>query len=140
MIRHRLRSAAAWVVLILVEVGLRVLPLRIVARIAGVRLLEEGSGTGASLGSVELPWWAGERVAAAHRVVARWPHEGPCLRRGLVAGALLRRFDPVLRLGVARSGSGRLAAHAWIEVGGATFDATTTGYAPLEPVGTCARG
>jgi hypothetical protein len=46
----------------------------------------------------------------------------------------------VLRFGVRRAGTGRLAAHAWLEVDGATFDVEAAGFAPLVPVGACGRG
>ena len=131
MIRHRARLAAAAGLLLLVEVALRTLPLPTVARLAGLQLLDDGRTP--SAGPVVLPWWAGARVAAAQRVVARWPFEGPCLRESLVAGCLLRRFDPTLRIGVVRAGAGPLRAHAWIEVGGATFDSQAPAFVPLQP-------
>jgi hypothetical protein len=50
------------------------------------------------------------------RVMAVWPlGAGPCLRESLTLGALIRQYDPVLRLGVARRGR-RIRAHAWIEI------------------------
>lgn len=51
-------------------------------------------------------------------VLRRWPFGDSCLRRALVLGALLRRFDPRLRVGVARNvedGAQGVTAHAWLE-------------------------
>ena len=56
-----------------------------------------------------LPW---TRSASVIRLSGS---ELPCLRRSLVAGHLLRRHDPSLRLGVGGAGDA-LFAHAWIEI------------------------
>lgn len=60
---------------------------------------------------------ARRELRCAYRVAAVWPFsDGPCLRRALVAGHLLRRLDTRLRLGTYDEG-GRPVAHAWLLVG-----------------------
>ena len=52
------------------------------------------------LRTTELSRRLGDRCAARCRVADVWPFsKGPCLRRSLVAGHLLRAYDPALRLG-----------------------------------------
>ncbi len=65
--------------------------------------------------------------AADHRayeairwVLSRWLYDGTCLRRALALGFFFRRRHPVLRLGMIDDAGA--VAHAWIEVGGRTFD------------------
>ena len=55
-------------------------------------------------------------MRCTRRVADVWPFSrGPCLRRALVAGHLLRDLDPALRLGVGGSGD-KVYAHAWLEI------------------------
>lgn len=53
-----------------------------------------------------------------------------CLRRAMVLGVILRRHNPVLRLGV-RRGEESFTAHAWLEIDGRQIEAAH-GYEPLE--------
>jgi hypothetical protein len=53
--------------------------------------------------------------------------ERGCLRRSLVMGHVLRRHDPVLRIGVRRTDGG-FAAHAWVEVAGEAVEAGAEEY------------
>ncbi len=56
------------------------------------------------------------QLRCTRRVADVWPlSKGPCLRRSLVAGHLLRRHHPAIRLGVAGRGDDVLA-HAWLEI------------------------
>jgi hypothetical protein len=58
------------------------------------------------------------QVRCAARATAFWPiGDGPCLRRSLVIGHLLRRHGAAVRLGVAGAGEAILA-HAWVEIDG----------------------
>ncbi len=58
------------------------------------------------------------QIRCVRRVARRWPFgSGPCLRTSLVAGHLLRRHHPVIRLGTIGSGAS-LSAHAWLEFDG----------------------
>ena len=64
----------------------------------------------------QLPALARRQLRGARRVTDVWPlSKGPCLRRSLVAGHLLRRYRPAVRIGVTGSGDD-LVAHAWIEI------------------------
>lgn len=64
-------------------------------------------------------------------VAPKWPFaDGPCLRQALVAGWILRRRGPRLRLGVARTDH-RVLAHAWLEVDGVGTLGWQEGYMPL---------
>lgn len=105
--------------LAVVEVGLRSTTLPRLARLLGVPL-DAGGTTVGTPAPQRLVLTAREqrrlRVLAA--VVKRWPFgPGPCLRQSLVAGRILRRHGPRLRLGAAPTGDGVLG-HAWLEVGG----------------------
>ncbi len=53
-----------------------------------------------------------------NRIARIWPFShGPCLRRALVTAHMLRRHEPVIRLGTTGSGQ-TLSAHAWVEIDG----------------------
>ena len=71
----------------------------------------------------ELPTRRRVSCAAPAASPTSWPFShGPCLRRALVGGHLLRDLDPAVRLGVTGTGD-ELLAHAWLEIDGR----------PLEP-------
>ncbi len=64
------------------------------------------------------------RLTIIDAIASRWPlGAGPCLRRALLAGWVLRRHSPQLRLGVAEPGGpAQVSAHAWVELpDGRTF-------------------
>lgn len=59
----------------------------------------------------------GRRLRMLDALGPHWPFcDGPCLRQALVAGRVLRRHRPMLRIGAALDGP-QLVAHAWLEVG-----------------------
>lgn len=93
-----------------VETGLRLVPVGRLSRWLGIR-------TAKGSGSLARPVQGDDVIRATDRVLTFWPRRGLCLRRSLVLGALLRRYEPVLRIGVRRE-SGRIRAHAWIEIDG----------------------
>ena len=101
----------------IVELLIRWLPLPRLCRILGVPLNLAPARVGAAPLSVdELSPLARRQVRCTGRVADVWPFShGPCLRRSLVAGHLLRRHDPALRLGVAGTGDD-VSAHAWLEI------------------------
>jgi hypothetical protein len=100
-----------------VEVGIRLLPLRMVTRLIGASFARRQPTTTApkpTLTTAEL-----RAVRLAGSVMRRWPlGSGTCLRRSLVIGYFVRRHEPTLRIGVTRD-SGAISAHAWLEVPGA---------------------
>jgi len=109
----------AMFVLGVVELLIRWVPLPRLSRLLGVRVdLGPTTRTVAPLDIAELPAQARMHLRSAHRVAGAWPFsKGPCLRRSLVAGHLLREHHPAIRLGVIGSGD-ELSAHAWLEVDG----------------------
>lgn len=112
------------------ELAVRVVPLPLLARVAGVPLATDAPHDGDArrlLAPRDLA-----RLDLAMRVVRARPLRATCLRRSLVAGHLLRRYHPRLRLGVAKD-SGAVAAHAWIEVDGMSLDPESAAYRALPP-------
>jgi hypothetical protein len=93
------------------EAGLRLLPLATTARLMGAPLdLQAICPPAEHEPDIQMARaWAATRWVLRHG-----PTRDTCLRRVLVAGHLLRRRRPVLRLG-ATSAAGRLGGHAWIE-------------------------
>lgn len=102
-----------------VELTIRWVSLPRLTRLLGVRLdLGSASPPSRPYRLSTLPPRARRRLRCTRRVANHWPFSaGPCLRRSLVAGRLLRDLDPSLRLGVAGSGD-ELHAHSWLEIDG----------------------
>ena len=105
------------VVLLVVEALIRWVPLSRLSRLLGLRVdLTPPEPDAVPMAVSELPPRAQRQIRCTRRVTAVWPSaNGPCLRRSLVAGHLLRAHDPAVRLGVAGVGE-ELVAHAWIEI------------------------
>lgn len=116
-------------VLTVIEIGLRAGTLDRLARLVGMRLDGPPDAAGAS----EPQFTPGDRRALwnAQRVLRHWLFPSTCLRRSLLAGHLLRRWDPTLRVGVAKV-DGIVTAHAWLEIGG--FNLDPVGSAPFEVI------
>ncbi len=112
-------------VLAVVELSIRFVPLPSLSRVLGVRLsLDPASQDLEQLPVGELSEHARRQLRCTGRVADHWRFsKGPCLRRALVAGHLLRDLEPAVCLGVG-SDSDTLVAHAWLEIDGR----------PLEPV------
>lgn len=120
----------------LIEAAVRTVRLPRTARLAGVRLNLDGGP--AAAGPVPAGWsvlTTGERDRCdlALRVLDRGPFDATCLRRSLLLGHLLRHRGPVLRVGVAKR-DGVVAAHAWLEVDGASLDTDDGTYLTLAPL------
>lgn len=115
-----------------VELAVRLLPLRTAARLAGARL-ELGPTVAGRDAWPELTAADRDRCALALRLLGRRPVRATCLRRSLVLATLLRRHHPALRVGVTKS-AGAVAAHAWLEIDGATLDPEATRYRGLAPI------
>lgn len=116
-----LAEMAGW--LLVVEVGLRALPVVRLARLLGVELRTTPSGLQPAPVAGVLILGDGEfrRLVALDALIRHLRFaSGPCLRRALVGGRVLRRLRPELVLGVASRPEG-LAAHAWVEASGASF-------------------
>ena len=110
---------------VVVEVGLRVLPLPRLAKLVGAELaLDEPTATP---GPVDLSASERRRVSAAYALYARLREPGRCLRRSFVVAHTLRDRDPVLRIGTAAGHR----QHAWVEIGGAALDAGAHTFTPL---------
>ena len=79
----------------------------------------------------ELPAAPRRQVRCTIRVARVWPFaDGPCLRRTLVSGHLLRDLGPTIRLGVGRAGD-TISAHAWLEIDGRPLE-LVSGYEPFQ--------
>jgi hypothetical protein len=115
--RELLTTVHAVVVLGVVEMLIRWVPLPRLARLLGIRVNLGPARTDAQqLPLEQLPPRARRELRCTRRVADVWPlSKGPCLRRSLVAGHLLRRHHPAVRLGVAGTGTA-LVAHAWLEI------------------------
>jgi hypothetical protein len=101
---ERRTLAAAWLLLVIMPVLLRVLPLRRVLTLTRPR------------GGPQLP---PQRVARLVEIAARRIPSARCLPVAIVTAWLLARqgTPATLRIGVARHAAG-LTAHAWLEYGG----------------------
>jgi hypothetical protein len=120
-----LTTLRAAVVIVVVELLIRWVPLSRLSRLLGVRVELRPTPTVADVVPWDdLPAPAPRQLRCTWRVAHAWPFsKGPCLRRALVAGHMIRRLDPAVRLGVTGVGDS-LLAHAWLEIDGR----------PLEPV------
>lgn len=114
---------------IVVEIALRTARLPRAARWCGLQLDLQAPPAPAVLDiRAPLPARARRSWRATDVVMTHWPWGDTCLRRCLVLGRRLRRFDPVLRIGVARTADGSVVAHAWLEVAGRTLDPSAADY------------
>jgi hypothetical protein len=123
--RELLTTLHVVVVITVVEMLIRWVPLPRLCRMLGLRVnLEPARPDVDQLHESELSPHAERQLRCARHVADAWPFsQGPCLRRSLVAGHLLRRHHPALRLGMIGSDA-NLLAHAWVEIDDR----------PLEPV------
>lgn len=120
-------------IMVFVEVALRTVPLARLADWLGVPLRLSVDDAAVPSGPPTGDFGPHERRKArgARWLLAHWPFgAGPCLREALVVGYVLRRYQPSLRLGVARDGQA-IVAHAWLEVGGVSLE----GYRGFLPLG-----
>ena len=125
------RTAVAWGVAAVVEVGLHTVRLPRLCRWLGVPLDTSAAPRPRPDGVVIVPRRARRRLAATRRALKYWPFGDSCLRVALVGGFLVRDLDPVLRIGVARHRS-EITAHAWLEIGGVSLDPGSGDFAPVE--------
>lgn len=116
--------------LILVQAGLRLLPLkrqgmRDLVPAAGPAFVEQLAARGQAerQAALDVGW-------AVTRIAAYFPQSAKCLAQALTARAMLRRrgVGSIMHVGVARSEEAAFEAHAWLEAGGVEV----TGY-PVPP-------
>jgi hypothetical protein len=109
----------ALIMMVIVELLIRWVRLARLSHLLGVRLdLESVRVDGEMLPPSELTLRERRQLQSASRLARVWPFgRGPCLRRSLVIGHLLRRRQPAVRLGTVGGGAD-LVAHAWVEIDG----------------------
>ena len=129
-----LTTLHALVVLAGVELTIRWVPLPRLGGLLGVGLNLAPARPGAgpvALG--ELPPRARRQLICTRRVADVWPFSrGPCLRRSLVGGHLIRDLGPAIRIGVADD-HGSPIAHAWLELDERPLE-PVTGFTPFQRV------
>jgi Transglutaminase-like superfamily len=106
----------AWLTLLVVDLGLRLLPLRSVRRLLAV-VTKSWPGKGSQ---------SRESLSRLVQIAARYhPCRPRCLSRALCLGSLLAAWgiESELRIGVRRSGQ-ELLAHAWLEESGVPIGET----------------
>jgi hypothetical protein len=108
---------------VLVEAGLKLIPLPRLANLMGVPLGLNQLHEQVDNIDDQLPLNKIERelLDSAWRILRHRPFKGTCLRRALIGGHVLRRHKPKLRIGVAKS-AGQVKAHAWVELKGISLD------------------
>ena len=116
----------------IVRLGLWLLPFRTVRYLLGKAIRRNPQAWSPTEASIN-------RVVSAVRIASRYVPESSCLTQALAAQTLLVRHGcpAQLRIGVARSETGALQAHAWVEyrerivIGGTD---SLLHYIPLPPV------
>ncbi len=108
--------------LLVAEAGLRLLPADRVGRLLGVPLLRSSRAVARPASLATVPVARHPELRMLGLVLAHRPFRSgsACLRESLGLGLLLRRWQPQLRLGVAREGPS-LRAHVWVEADGYSF-------------------
>ncbi|HSB85446.1 MAG TPA: lasso peptide biosynthesis B2 protein [Ilumatobacteraceae bacterium] len=121
--RELLTTIHVVVVLAAVEVLVRWVSLPRLSRVLGVRVdIQPPRADAVQLPVDALSRRAQRQLQCTWKVADAWPFSrGPCLRRALVGGHLIRDLHPAIRLGVAGSGDA-LLAHAWLEIDGRALE------------------
>ena len=123
-----LEAAICLAVLVRVEVNLRRR-----APLAELALQGFGRSPQTVVGVVSLSARQMRSVRVVDTLFSLWPWKGTCLRRSLVLMSRLTASSPRLRVGVRRD-SGRMTAHAWVEIDGVSWDPEARRYEPLDLV------
>ena len=126
-VREALTFIHALVVMGVVEILVRFVRLPRVARLVGAPLSLDTTEPKPFDPAVfdNMPIAMRRKLWCTDRVAVRWPFsKGPCLRRALVGGHLIRRHGPTIRLGVDVSAADA-EAHAWLEIDGEPLEDTT---------------
>jgi hypothetical protein len=128
--------AATVMTALAVELGLRVLRLPTLARLAGAPLADSEPEAPhlPALPEGTLSPLLVRRLRLGAAVMHHWPFDEKCLRRSLVCGWRIRQARPRLVIGVALV-EGEVKAHAWLTVKGFSLDPWGSAtFAPLRPV------
>ena len=122
-----LTTLHAVAILVVVELVIRWVELPRLSRLLG-RRGQPPAGTlprPSSCASKSYPARPRRQLRCTWRVADAWPFSrGPCLRRALVGGHLVRDLHPTIRLGVAGVGD-TLVAHAWLEIDGRPLESVS---------------
>lgn len=128
---------AAVAVAVIVEIGLRTTTLPRLAARLGIHLVpehEDAPMPSMTQAEPDLTPRARRQFRSSLRVIRHWPFGDTCLRRTLVSGQRLRRYEPALQIGVARI-DGSLRIHAWLEIQGKSLDPGSDMYGQFTTVG-----
>ncbi len=112
-----------------VEIGLRAMNLRALARLLRVSVDFHSTEVGAPPDE-PLPVVVLHRIRLVRTALAYSPTGPTCLRTSLVCARLLRSFQPTIRIGVARV-EGEVKAHALVELAGRSIDPGAAEFAPI---------
>ena len=124
-------SARALLLFVRVETGLRRLSLPVLTERLGLQMSDPRPTDGqVEVSSGLTSWDIARTLRRVGRVSRFWPFGDTCLRRSLVAGAMLRRAHPVLVIGVRKS-DGQVLAHSWLRIDGLAYDPLSESYTTL---------
>lgn len=117
---------------IAIEPLLASMPLPRLASMLGIRFSGAAQPVAPRLPADRLSERDRRAVAAANRLTLRGRNrDRRCLRHALLTGHVLRRHDPILRIGAAKKDDA-VQAHAWIECLGGRIDTDeAAAYRPL---------
>lgn len=130
----KLAATKATAVVILVELGLRIMDLRRLSRLLGVPLVDESTHGHQIIGERTCYQLESKQDIHAHWgvewVLDKWLFDGTCLRQALAFGWFERKKGPRLRIGLISDGT---LAHAWLEIEGSlyNFQPTIGAFSPL---------
>jgi hypothetical protein len=122
-----------WILVLasLVEVGLRTVSFNQVARWFRVSLITDSTDNPNTPGTPDFDETERRQIRNVLRVMHYWPFaKGSCLRQSILLAYLLRRREPVVRLGVSRQDD-EIVAHAWVDICGISLG-HIDGYAAME--------
>jgi len=138
--RELVTTARVLAVMMIVELSIRWVPLPRLSRLLGVRVDLTSSRPGAvPMPLDDMPPGARRQLRCTRRVADAWPFSrGPCLRRALVGGHLIRRLGPAVRIGVSGGGA-EVLAHAWLELEGRPLE-SLAGFTPFQQTSTSGTG
>lgn len=132
--RQRYDLVVTLALAVVVEVGIRVLPLPTLTGLLRVPLQTDARDDEQTEQSLALDSRSRRRLQIISRVMRHWPFDEKCLRRSLVAAVRIRHVNPSLVIGVAIK-DGEIKAHAWLRVRGVDLDPIASSFGQLQPLG-----